>query len=124
MVGDLGSQVEHVTAASEGDHPAESSLSAINTTSAASSETGWPDYGLARYGQTAYGNPSTTLDEVRTGSSRANDTSESPQISDQSSSLVVTDNGDLVVDDRFWTIFCKEVSFMLAVSSLDGRDWS
>ena len=110
MVGDLGSQVEHAAAVSEGDHPMESPLTATNTTSAASSETAWPDYGLARYDQTAYGNPSTTLDEIQTVSSRANDTSDLPQISDESSGLVVTHNGDLVVDDRFWTVFCKEVS--------------
>ena len=110
MVGDLGSQVEHAAAVSECDHPVESSLSATNTTSAAPSETGWPNHGLARYGQTAYGNPSTTLDEVQTDSSRANETSASLQIPDQSKGLVVTSNGDLVVDDRFWTVFCKEVS--------------
>ena len=110
MVGDLGSQVEHAAAASEDDHPVDDSVSARNTMSAASSETGWPNSGLARYSQTAYGNPSTTLDEMQAGSSRANGTSESPQISDQSGGLVVTNNGDLVVDDRFWTVFCKEVS--------------
>ena len=110
MVGDLGSQVEHAAAATEGDLQMESSVSATNATSAASSETGWPDYGLGRYSQTAYGNPSTTLDEVQAGSSRATDTSASTQISDQSKGLVVTSNGDLVVDDRFWTVFCKEVS--------------
>ena len=115
MVGDLGSQVEHATAASEVDHPAESSLSATNTMSAASSETGWPDDPLTGYGQIAYGNPSATLDEVHTGSNRANDTSESPQFSDQPGGLVGTNNGDLVVDDRFWTVFCKEVSSMRTV---------
>ena len=99
MVGDLGSQVEHAAAVNESDHLVESSLNATR-----------PDYGLARYDQTAYGNPSTTLDEMQLGSSRANDTSEFPQISDESSGLVVTHNGDLVVDDRFWTVFCKEVS--------------
>ena len=110
MVGDLGSQVEHAAAVSEGDHSVESSLSATNATSAASNETVWPDYGLPRYGQTAYSNPSTALDEIQRGSSRANDASEFPQISDESSGLLVTHNGDLVVDDRFWTVFCKEVS--------------
>ena len=109
MIGDLGSQVEHTTAVNEGGHLVESSLTTMNATSAASSEIGWPDYGLARYGQTAYGNPSTTLDEVQ-NSDRGNDTSEFPQTSDQSTSLVVTNNGDLVVNDRFWTVFCKEVS--------------
>ena len=114
MVGDLGSQVEHAAVMSEGDHPVESSLSATNTTSAASIETGWPDYGPRRHSQTAYGNPSTTLDEIQTSSSRAKDTSESPQISDRSRGLVVTNNGDIVVDDGFWTVFCKEVSSSVA----------
>ncbi len=110
MVGDLGSQVEHASAVNEGDHPVESSVGATNTTSAASSETGWSDHGHARYSRSAYSDRRTTLDEVGTDSSRTNDTSESTQTSDQSGGLVVTNNGDLVVDDRFWTVFCKEVS--------------
>lgn len=114
MVGDLGTQVEHAAAVSEDDHPLESSVSAANATSAAPSETVGPSYGSARNSQTAYGNPRTTLDEVHAGSSRANDTSESSQSSDQSRSLVVTNDGDIVVDDRFWTVFCKEVSSIAA----------
>ena len=119
MVGDLGSQVEHAAAVNEGDDPVDGLVNARNTTIAASSETAWPNSGLAHYSQTAYGNPSTTVDEVQTGSSRANDFSESPQIPNQSESLVVTNNGDLVVDDRFWTVFCKEVSSTAAHGILE-----
>ena len=110
MVGDLGSQVEHASAVNEGDHPVESLVSATNTSSAASSENSWPDHGVARHSRSTYGDSRTTLDEMRVSSSRANDTSESPQTSEQSAGLVITNNGDLVVDDRFWTVFCKEVS--------------
>ena len=110
MVGDLGSQVEHAAAVSEGHHPMESSVGATNATSAASDEIVWPDDGFTRHSQTASSNPRTALDEVQTGSSRTKDTSESPQVSDQSRGLVVTNNGEIVVDDRFWTVFCKEVS--------------
>ena len=110
MVGDLGSQVEHVAAVNENDHPLESLVSAANATSVAPSETERPDYRLALNNQTVYGNPRMTLDEVDTASSGANDAPESPQVSDQSRGLVVTNNGDIVVDDRFWTVFCKEVS--------------
>lgn len=121
MVGDLGSQVEHAAAVSEGDHPLESSVSATMATTAASRETNWPGYGTARSRQIAYDNSRTTLDEMQTRSSEANDTAEPPQISDRSRSLVVTNDGDIVVDDRFWTVFCKEVSSMAAPGSLPDR---
>ena len=110
MVGDLGSQVEHVAAVNEDDLPLESLVSAANATSATPSETVRPDHGLARNSQTVYGNPRMTLDDVDTASSGANDALESSQVSNQSGGLVVTNNGDIVVDDRFWTVFCKEVS--------------
>ena len=116
MVGDLGSQVEHAAAVSEGHHPLESSVGATNAMSAASDEIVWPDHGFARHSQIAYSNPPTALDEVQTGSSGTKDTSESPQVSDQSRGLVVTNNGEIVVDDRFWTLFCKEVSYSAAHS--------
>ena len=78
MVGDLGSQVEHAAAVSEGDHPLESSVSVTIATTPASKETDWPDYGTARSRQTAYGNSRTTFDEMQTRSSKANDSSEPP----------------------------------------------
>jgi hypothetical protein len=103
MVGDLGSQVEHAAAVSQGSHPVESS------TSATSSETGWPGHRLALQGQSASGKPRTTRDGVQTGSGMAKGTSESPQVADEFGELVVASNGDLVVGNRFWTVFCKEV---------------
>ena len=110
MVGDLGSQVEHAATVSEGHNPVESSVGATSATSAASDEILRPDHGFVRHSQTAYSNPRTVFDEVQTDSSRKKDISESPQISDQSRGLVVTNNDETVVDDRFWTVFCKEVS--------------
>ena len=106
MVGDLGSQVEHAAAASQGNHPADISTSG---TSATSSETPWPDHRLALLSQSASGDPRTTCDGVQTGSGMARGASESPQVSNEFGEVVVASNGDLVIEDRFWTVFCKEV---------------
>lgn len=105
MVGDLGSQVELAAAVSQDDHPVEGSAS---VTSATSSET---VHRLALQSQSASssGEPRTTCDEVQTGSDVEKRTSESPQASDEFGELVVASEGDLVVKDRFWTVFCKEV---------------
>ena len=109
MVGDLGSQVEHAAAVSQGNHLMDSSTSAISATSAISSETGWPDHRLPRHSQSANGNSRTTRDGVQTSSGMAKGTSEPPQVSDEFGELAVASNGDLVVGNRFWTVFCKEV---------------
>jgi Fungal Zn(2)-Cys(6) binuclear cluster domain len=90
MVGDLGSQVEHAAAVGQGNHPVESSTSATSATGATSSETA-------------------TRDGVQAGSGMAKGTSELPQVSDEFGELVVASNGDIVVGNRFWTVFCKEV---------------
>ena len=122
MVGDLSSQVEHAAAVSQDNHPVESSMSATSATSATSSETGWPDHRLALHSQSASGNPRTTRDGVQTGSGMTKGTSESPQVSDEFGELVVASNGDLVVGNRFWTVFCKEVCSSSAplLCSTDG----
>jgi hypothetical protein len=109
MVGDLSSQVEHAATVSQGNHPVESSTSVASTTSATLSETGWPDYRLALHSQSASGDLHATRDEVQTGSGMAKGTSELPQVSNEFGELAVASNGDLVVGNRFWTIFCKEV---------------
>lgn len=109
MVGDLGSQVEHAAVVSQGSPFVESSTSTTSATSTKSSETGRPDYRLALHDQSANGNPRTTRDAVQTGSGMTKGISESPQVLDESGHLTVDSNGDLVVGDRFWTVFCKEV---------------
>jgi len=118
IVGDLSSQIEHAAAASQGNHPVESSKSATSATNATStasateaisSETGWPDHRFALHGHSVSGNSRTTRDGEQTGSDMAKGISESPQVSDEFGELVVASNGDLVVGDRFWTVFCKEV---------------
>jgi hypothetical protein len=106
MVGDLSSQVEHAAAVSQDNHPVESSTSA---TSATLSEMSWPDHRLALHSQSASGDPHTTRDGVQTVSSMAKGTSELPQVFDEFGELTVASNGDLVVGNRFWTVFCKEV---------------
>ena len=109
LVGDLGSQVEHAAVVSHENHAVENSTSAANVTRATSSETGWPDRRLALHSQSASGSPRITRDGVQTDYGMAKDTLESPQVSDEFGELVVASNGDLVVDNRFWTVFCKEV---------------
>jgi hypothetical protein len=131
MVGDLSSQVEHAAAVRQGNHSVESSMSASSATNATSSETGWPDNRLALHSQSADGNPRTTHEGVQTGSGIAKGTSASPQVSEELGELVVASNGDLVIGDRFWTVFCKEVcsssaSLCFALPTeveLDVGDW-
>lgn len=114
MVGDLSSQVEHVGVVSPNKHPVESST----TTSAASRETGWSDHRIALDSQSAIENPSTTRDGVQAGSGVAKGTLESPQIPDDFGESVEVSNGDLVIRDRFWTVFCKEVCSSSALFSI------
>ncbi len=112
MVGDLGSQVEHAAAASQGSHAVESSTSAtgaLGATSATSSEPGWLDHRLTVQSQSASGYTHTTRDGLQRGANIAKDTSESPHISDEFGEVVVASNGDVVVGNEFWTVFCKEV---------------
>ena len=111
MVGGLSSQVEleHAAAVSQRSHPVESSMNATSATIATSGDTGWPDHRLALHGQSASGNPRTTRDGVQTGSGMARGTSESPQVSDEFGEPVLASDGDLVVGNHFWTVFCKEV---------------
>ena len=109
MVGDLGSQVEHAAAVSQGSHAVESSTIATDATSATSSEPGWIDHQLTPQSQSASGYTHTTRDGVQRGANIAKDTSESPHVSDESGEVVVASNGDVVVGNQFWTVFCKEV---------------
>lgn len=95
MVGNLGSQVEAAAAVSQGNHPAESSKTATNTTNTTSAT-----------GITS----ATSNDGVRLGSSLALGTLESLPVSEGFGELVVAaSNGDLVLGNRFWTVFCTEV---------------
>ena len=107
MVGDLGSQVEHAAVVDQDNHPLETLASASNATS---SQTGWSDDRFALHSQSTSGNSTSTRDGVQTSSDMATVSSESPQISDEFGELLVAENnGNLAVEDRFWTIFCKEV---------------
>ena len=124
MVGDLGSQVEHAAVVSQGDHPVENSTSATNATSTITSETGRQNYRLSLHDQSANGNPRTTRDAVQTGPSMTKGISESPQVLEESGHLTVDNNGDLVVGDLFWTVFCKEVRSSSSPFSLALPDGS
>ncbi len=105
MVGGLSSQVEDAVAISQSNHPAESSVS---ETSAMSNETGLLDQRAFR-SELAGAYPLNNHDGVQTSSGKLENTSESPQNSDDFGVLEMASNGDLVVGTRFWTVFCKEV---------------
>jgi hypothetical protein len=103
MVGDLTSQVEN--AAKEKPHSTDSSTVTTSTTGAVSNETGLIENRHISRNQSTGGNSN----EMSTDSSGGN--LDLPQISNESADLLVASNGDIVVGDRFWTIFCKEVCF-------------
>lgn len=109
MIGDLGSQVEHAVAVSQSNPSVESSTGVTNATNATSSETGWPNHRLTLPRPSANQISHTTRDEMQRGSGMAQGSSQSPQVSDGFGELQVASNGDLVVGDQFWTVFCKEV---------------
>jgi hypothetical protein len=110
MVGDLGSQVEHA------EVPVESSAS---TSSILSLETGLDHW--TAHSQSARENHNNASDASQTSSSIAGDSSELPNISSEISDIVVDNEGDLIVGNRFWTVFCKEVFLVLYYSSYKSR---
>jgi hypothetical protein len=79
MVGGLSSQVENAAGISQNGHDMESSTTATGTTSSGD------DSGFSKH------------------------TFEPPQAAEDFGVLEVASNGDLVVGEGFWTIFCKEV---------------
>jgi hypothetical protein len=79
MVGGLSSQVENAAGISQIDHPVEGSASAES----------------AAFGEQSFG--------------ISNVTSEPPQVPENFGVLEVAKNGDLVVGEGFWTVFCQEV---------------
>lgn len=128
MVGDLGSQVEHA-AAMDQDHDGEQSTGSSTTApavvGAVSSEMSWPDHRLGlHYQSTVGGSQRMTHHELRDTTDRRA-SAEEPQALDDDGDLIEVDDGDLIVKDRFWTVFCKEVRFwasLLLQYSL--RPWS
>jgi hypothetical protein len=79
MVGGLSSQVETAAGITPDEHPVHGSTSATSVTSSEQS------------------------------SGISNGTSEAPQVAGDFGVLEVASNGDLVVGEGFWTVFCKEV---------------
>ena len=106
MVGDLGSQVEHSTGVSQGYNSVEGSTSASSAFIAMSNETGRPDQ-QEFHNQVASGDTFITQGEAQKGSETARIDVELSQASDDFGSS--NSNGDIVVGNRFWTVFCKEV---------------
>lgn len=105
MVGDLGSQVEHASVVSQGTQSVETSRTA---TSSALNEAAWPDGPLALDDMSPNENPRTMQSESQVDSDMVKAVSEL-QAADQSGEFMVASNGDIVVGNRFWTVFCKEV---------------
>lgn len=101
----------------------ESSTSATSATSATLNETGRQDHQLALHEQSTDENIWIPRDAVR-NDSIAKEISESPQVSNESGHLVIDSDGDLVVGDRFWTVFCKEVCFSSSPSYHASPDCS
>jgi len=94
MIGDLGSQVENV--ASQGN--LETSTGASKTAS-----------GLVSDSQSAGVIPHIRGDGIQVPAGMIIDTSDSPQIFHGFDDMLLTNNGDLVLGNQFWTVFCKEV---------------
>lgn len=105
MVSDLGSQVENVAVPSQNDSPAEDPIGAASEGIIG---------GLAFDNQSASGNFHTTPDGIQAGSDIMINNSNSPRVSNESGDMFVASNGNLVVGDRFWAVFCKEVYFISA----------
>lgn len=108
MVGDLGSQVENAAALTQSNHPPGS---AVNVQNESSSKKGGPDQQPAPHNQSE--DRHTPIDRMDANYSTVNGTSGPSQTSDELGDLEVASNGDLVVCNRFWTVFCKEVCTQL-----------
>lgn len=100
MVSDLGSQVENAAVPSQENPQADSSINAVSGEMAG---------GLAFSTHLVSENPHTTPNRVQLASNMTISTSDSAQVSNKSGDMTVASNGDLVVGDRFWAVFCKEV---------------
>ncbi len=103
MVVELGSQVEQTTGAGHVDILLEGQMS---TTSTSASETNWS---LDRLDLTGDSRHEAFQDDEQADLALSRRPSDTPQISNELGRLVVEANGELVVGDRFWTVFCKEV---------------
>lgn len=99
MVGDLGSQVENVAAESQSIHRMESSNSVIDATQS----------GIDRPSQQLVQSQFSSQNVPAEGGEQPIDPSLTLEVSEGFGELIETDHGDLIVRDRFWTVFCKEV---------------
>lgn len=126
MIGDLGSQVEQTGSVEQRRLP---SLNSGDAVSGKSSEVkALVDMGFV-YGQPVNGNSSRTNDEtLRESNPNLYGNSNIPQVYEVPNSLLgavgADKDGHLVVKDRFWSVFCKEVSLKPAKhpSLLDQMD--
>ena len=109
MVSDLGSQVEHVAAVDQGSQPVENSTSVTIAAGVTSSETARADHQLGAHSESAKGNSRTTHEELETSPGMEYGIGYPSQKLEDIGDLVVANDGDLLVRDRFWTVFCKEV---------------
>lgn len=107
MIGDLGSQVEYTAAVGPSDIPVESST--INSINPSSKETGSPDQMVAPHSPSADRRLYTSCDGAHDGLGMAKGSLDSPDVSDNLGEVVTASDGNLAIEDRFWTVFCQEV---------------
>ena len=118
MVGELGSQVEH--AAVRGVAGRAASLTIQDTAPSAPAST---STGASSLYQSPPSNSRCSADQIPNPAAIAqvahgveHNNLMSPQMDDEPSEVTLADNGDLILGDRFWTVFCKEVIVLIRVS--------
>ena len=112
MIGDLGSQVERTSGVDPNRLPSANSAGVINGVSSEADTSVDMDF---VYGQQPDGNSSKSYDRsVPVSDSDMYGNNNMPHVTDNLESVAgavgADKDGHLVVKDRFWSVFCKEVS--------------
>ena len=120
MIGDLGSQVEQTSGIEQRSLP---SLNLGGVVNGRSSEAEASVHMGVVHGQRANGSSSKGYDRtVSVSESDLYGNNNMPHVSEDPNSLLAAigadKDGHLVVKDRFWSVFCKEVSLKPAKNSL------
>ena len=110
MIGGLSSQVEHATVANQDDAPMQGSTNDLSVASVTPSEMSSQDHRLS-YSKSATESSNSTRDGDQITIGVAERNSKARQVSDDSEEMMTTNNGEIVVGSRFWSVFCKEVHF-------------
>ncbi len=128
MVGDLSSQVELSTRISqdEYDDVISSPMTLSNVESTVFNEKDVPDRHIDN--NQSSGGSNLTAEELQNGYHAVNKEAEITQNFENARQLDTTSNGDIVVGNRFWTVFCKEVCFyalsFAQITDIDTCIWA